>query len=209
MNILISLLVLVSFCFLASCANLQHEYPSDWEPLEVARSGEGCPDIRGTYEEVGESPNECPSWHEKCRSLSFTLLSGHIGYRDIWDESSEPRFSHGSHVEIRQENDTEIQVILWEVGDNEPRLVRRETLKQQGDDYVCTDGKVRLAPRAMYFLVGLSNMLGTETRELSVNEAGELVVHGEYAYIAHHVFIPAAISNEIWVRFQRDEQDGE
>ena len=209
MKVLITLLVLFSSFYLGSCANIRHEYPSHWAPIEAASSGDRCPNIAGTYAEFGESPYECPNWHDKCYSLSFSLLSGHIGYKNILDESSRPRFPHGSHIEIRQDKDAEIDIIIWEVRDDERRLIRRETLKQQEDDYTCTGGRVRLAPRAMYFLLGLSNMLGTETREFFTSENGELVMHSKQSYFQHHTILPTAISQETWVRFRRDGQEGD
>jgi hypothetical protein len=201
MNIHHASLILIIVFNLASCTNIRHEYPDNWAQMQVVGLNGSCPNLEGIYEERGDAPNGCHVWIEKCRSLSYNLLSGNIGYKEVWDESETPMFPSGSHVEIQQHVDDQIKILLWDVNGNDKHLIHSEILKKQNGDYTCTDEGIQLKKRSMYFLWGISNMLGTETRVFSVNENNELVMHSSLTHSGHHTFFPLFGSDDIWVRF--------
>jgi len=124
------------------------------------------------------------------------------------DEGIDPLFPHGNHVEIQQEDDEKIEITLWLIYGNDKQLVHRETLKLQQGDYECVEKRMRLV-RSIYYLWGLSNVLGTEIREFSKNEMGDLVIHIQPSYFGHHTIVPFAISREAWVRFQSQKTQNE
>jgi hypothetical protein len=209
MKIIKATLIFAIAFHLASCANIKREYPKEWSPLKLSSLGEQCPDISGIYLESGEPAYECPGWHKKCRSLSFNLLSNNIGYMEIWDKSSKPSFLHGSLVEIKQEKNDQIEIFLRGKHGKDKSFVRREMLTLQRGDYTCKDGSIYLKPRAIYLLLYISNVVGTETREILTSEHGELIIHIKQNYAGHHTFVPAIVSKDTWVRFRRVKQEDE
>jgi len=189
---------------LTSCIVSSHQptYPEKWEPQEAAESTDNCPTLAGLYEERGDAPNDCLSGMEACRSLSYNLLLGNIGYKETWDQSTEPRFPIGTHVELRQPSDDTLEIIQWQLGNNQERVVGKKTLKMEKGDFTCSDDGLSLQPRLVYFLWGLSNLLGTVSMNFNTSEDGCLVLKSKFSYIGHHVIFPGAHSFGAWVRWR-------
>jgi hypothetical protein len=200
-RVLIAPLLLLA---LTSCIVSSHQptYPEKWEPQEAAGSTDNCPALAGLYAERGDAPNGCLSGMEACRSLSYNLLHGNIGYKEVWDQSTEPRFPIGTHVELRQPSDDTLEIIQWQLGNNQERVVGKKTLKMEKGDFTCSDDGLSLQPRLVYFLWGLSNLLGTVSMNFKTNEDGCLVLKSKFSYIGHHVIFPGAHSFGAWVRWR-------
>ena len=168
MKIHVLTLVFISTVFSASCANIHRDYPTSWAAIKTSHSGVPCPNLSGLYQENGEAPNGCHVWIEKCGSLSYNLLSGNIGYEEVWDESETPNFRNADQVEILQKDNDQLEIALWDARDHEKHLVHKESLKSKDGDFTCTEEGIRLKARLLYFLWGISNILGKETRDFSI-----------------------------------------
>jgi len=177
------------------------DYPEYWEPQEETSTTEKCPALAGLYEERGEAPFGCLETMEACHSLSYNLLSGNIGYKEVWDESSEPRLPTGTHVELRQPADNRLEVIQWQWRDRKAHFLRKETLKLEKGDFTCGPEGLTLKPRLFYYLIVIGNLLGAVSTNFERNEDGYLVMESRASIVGHNVFILGARRFGIWVRW--------
>jgi hypothetical protein len=127
---------------------------------------------------------------------------GNIGYKEVWDKSTRPRFPIGTHVELRQPADGRLEIIQWQLGDNQERLVSKETLIMEKGDFTCAADGLRLAPRPVYFLVGMGNLLGSVSMSFNTSEDGCLVMKSKSSYIGHYFIFPGAHSFGGWARWR-------
>jgi hypothetical protein len=200
---------LFAMLMLTACVR-EDAYPSSWATIDPTRADRQCPDISGLYAEIGAiTKGACHTHQEKCPHLSYNLLGGGTGYAEVYDKSLTPAFSAGTtHVELRQQEDQTIDVILWQSGvkDGEPtmrgRVIGQQRLTVHEGDYSCSEEGLRLQTRSVYFLWGISNLVGFENRTFNRTEDRDLVMKSEESFIAHHTFVPFGGGKTIWVRWQ-------
>lgn len=203
------LLAVLTGCVISST---MPDYPQKWEPLEAISPATKCPQLGGLYAEWGDAPNGCHSGIEACRSLSYSLLGGNIGYEEFWDESTKPRFPIGTHVELRQPAENRLEIVQWQFDKDQKRIVSKKMLEMEKGDFTCGVDGLMLKSRAVYLLVGLSNLVGSVSRSFKAGEDGCLVMQSKISYIGHHIIFPGAHSFGIWVRwpaFSPDEVTSE
>jgi len=147
------LLLTLGGCIISSTVQ---KYPRGWARIEDRGLDEGCPRLAGIYAEWGDAPNGCHSGEEACRSLSYNLLGGSIGYKEFGDKSATPRFPIGTHVELRQPADGRLEIIQWRIEDGKKEVVARKTLKSEKGDFTCAGDGLKLRDRAVYLLMGVS-----------------------------------------------------
>ena len=199
------LLLALSACVVSST---MPDYPEGWVSLDVTSPTDRCPQLGGLYAEWGDAPNGCHPGMEACRSLSYNLLGGNIGWKEVFDESTKPRFPIGTHVELRQPSNDRLEVIQWQIDKNQKRAVGEMTLEMEKGDFTCGLDGLKLKPRWIYTLAGVSNIVGTVTRIFNTSEDGCLVVKSKDSYMGHHLIIPGAHSFGIWVRWSASNQNG-
>ena len=197
-------MLILSGCVVSSS---MPDFPKKWEPIEAINPTTKCPQLSGLYAEWGDAPNGCHSGIEACRSLSYNLLGGNIGYKEFWDERATPRFPVGTHVELRQPGDNRLEIIQWQIDKDQQQVVGKRTLEMKKGDFTCGADGLRLQSRLIYLLVGLSNLLGFESRSFNVGENGYLIMKSKESYIGHHVIFPGAHSFGIWVRWPAHSGD--
>ncbi|MCU0839535.1 MAG: hypothetical protein MUE49_12565 [Rhodospirillales bacterium] len=195
--------------FMTACVH-EDVYPASWGAIEATEAGRQCPYISGLYAEVGEvTAWGCHTHQEKCPHLSYNLLGAGTGYAEVYDDSRTPAFSAGTtHVELTQRGDQAIEVILWQSGFRDGksasrgRVIGQERLAMDDGDYSCGGEGLRLQPRGVYFLAGISNLVGVENRTFNRTVDRALVMKSEETFIAHHTFVPFGGGKTIWVRWQ-------
>ncbi len=212
-SILFATLFVVSM--LTACVNVD-AYPDSWRNIEPVKANGRCPDVSGRYVETGTTSKlGCHPHQEKCVRLSYDLLSGDTGYSEVWDKSLTPDFSAGTtSVELMQQGDQSIEVVLWTSGATDGtfvargRVIRRDRLNLDDGDYSCGAEGLTLRTRYIYFLFGISNLVGFEDRSFNRAEDGALVMKSEETIIAHHTFVPFGGSRTVWVRWPAAEEAG-
>lgn len=163
---------------------------------------EKCPIIAGLYSEMGEAPFGCPEIIEACQSLSYNLLSGQVGYKEVWDESSEPRIPTGTHLELRQPAENSLEIIQWQWRDREASVLSQKTLKMEKGDFTCGPDGLTLEPRLVYTFFILVDLLGSLNTTFNRSEDGYLVMDSDLGIIGHNVYYIGARRFGTWVRWK-------
>lgn len=197
MHLVYTVLVFV----LTSCIRMP-DYPTEWEPVETTNSLNQCPQLAGLFTEWGDAPNGCHAYMEACRSLTTNLLTESIGYKEHHDRSSKPKFPIGTHVELRQPADNELEIIQWQLGNHQKWIVSRKTLTMENGDFTCSADGLTLKTRPVYFVIGLVNDLGSVKMILNTSEDGDLVIKSIEDGIINDFFTGGPYRFEKWFRWQ-------
>lgn len=111
-------------CSLCSACVMHEEYPSHWSPVVV--STKECPDITGTYEDVGE-----------VSSSDSELSDFDTGFR-LSEIFLEAPLEHNAKLTISHPDANSIQASIQGSGASN----KSHRHSREGGDYSCKDGKI-------------------------------------------------------------------
>jgi hypothetical protein len=175
-------LLVAGLCCVSFTSCVWHpRYPRAWAPREPGTEGV-CPDVAGTYENLGESSGKSP----KPRWLSSILFGLY---------TATPSFT--GTVELRQPDDDTLEVLVWNGPEAEHRVFSRGTgdLSWDADRLKVRHGYRRLAAE------GLGLVGGWQTVYLARDTDGWLVVKLRVESIGLLLIIPMFGSMSGWSRF--------
>jgi len=196
--------------FLTSCSSIHTPYPGDWSPVINTKSGGNkCPKISGIYYERGKvavpgQPGHCPPFIEACTSLSYDLLEGNIGYKQIL--GARYNLTIGNFVELRQPADERLEVIQLQSSVGGKQILSKHVLLMDKGDFTCDSDGVTLKQRLIYYLVVQDNIIGSVSMSFKPSEAGSLILKMKAYYMGNFVmfpfpFVPFAHAEDLWVRW--------
>lgn len=119
----VSCFPIIAACLSCTACVTTQEYPDDWSPI-IFDSGE-CPDISGTYGNLGQLIGAVDEQSQSELLLSNFLFEDDVGPRQV--------------VAISHPNKDAIQVNTVDGNGQEPRVLSRKD-----GDYVCEDKKIWL-----------------------------------------------------------------
>jgi hypothetical protein len=168
---------LIAVVLLTSCVWTHHaDYPEGWRPITTSAAGGACPDLSGVFLDLAEPSSTCPTWDEPCGWLSHNLLAGDINWSEARDESSQPAFPHGSHVELQQFGDERLEVILLDQGvQGQCEIVQAHTLRLADGDYECGPEGLTLRSRGIFVPAVIENAAGSMRVTLNRSADGYLI----------------------------------
>jgi len=171
---------------LAGCASAPVGYPDGWPPLKAQPSA--CPDLAGTYAQVGETTPGCAAG-DSCARLSYDLIAGIPGLEDKASVA-------GTQVRLRQPEPGVLEISVRE-GERE---LGGATLSAARGDFRCTPHGLALVPRAgRVFVVG--GAAYREQRTFHRASDGSLVMLREALAGGEGLALPFGEQGRYWVRW--------
>jgi hypothetical protein len=183
-------LALLVLTLVSGCV-FKEPYPAEWEELHDS-SGE-CPDIAGVYTNIGQLD---PSTIEKGQYSAYweIPLTGELFYRDAGIEVGST-----THVEVTQPNPGAIEVTAWNKGE---LIVSSIYLKKNGN-FTCKSGFVVFHRTTSCGGTPAAFGCGSRTDYFAKSTDGALILRvNERGVAAVMIFVPAAVSEWRWYRFE-------
>ncbi len=176
-------LLIAGLCCVSFTSCVWHpRYPRAWAPREPETEGV-CPDVAGTYEDLGESGGRSP----KPQWLSSILLGLYTAV---------PSFA--GTVELRQPDEDTLEVLVWDG----VRLAEQRTFSRAAGDLSWDAQRLKIrhgyGPLAAE---GFALVSGWQTIYLARNTEGWLVAKLRVESIGFLLFIPMLGSMSGWSRF--------
>lgn len=161
-----TLLLLSSLC---SGCGYSTSYPPTWPEVETELVGNDCPDISGTYKELG---------HEAQEGKGASSLSS-----IFWEDEMDPE---GLVVFSRPDTQT---IVVEGAYDGNP--YRQRTLTLDGDDFSCHDGKIWVSDAFFAAAVMIMAVVGgKETFGFAKTDDGSLLAEYQSSAVGVYVLIP-------------------
>lgn len=171
---------------LAGCASVPLGYPDGWPPMQP--QSRACPDLAGTYAQVGEAAPGCASG-DSCARLSFDLVAGIPGVEDKASVA-------GTQVQLRQ---PEAAVLEISVREGE-RQLGGVSLSAARGEFRCTPHGLVLVPRGGRVLV-VGGSPYREQRTFNRASDGSLVMLREALGGGEGLALPFGEHGRYWVRW--------
>jgi len=181
----------LSVLSLASGCVFREPFPEEWEAVQES-SGE-CPKIAGIYKNLGQLD---PSLIEKGQYTAYweIPLTGELFY----DENGKEVVS-ATHVEISQPKPGAIYVTAW----NESEMVAQANFFRDEGDFKCKSGFVVFHIATNCGGTPEAFGCGTRNDHFTTSSDGALIMMvNEKGVAAVMIFLPAAVSEWRWYRFE-------
>lgn len=169
------LLALACLLLPAGCASTMQQVPESWPAI---RPSAGCPDLAGTYENVGVTSGKFGA------ALSWFVMPAN-------DDKTRKHLESAYRIEIVGDSEREMDVSAW----RRNAFVARRTLKRDVD-YRCEEGAVVLSVPSQggSMLQGASLARATDLSLIARTSSVEVGVK--------YFILPYAIPARVWARFE-------
>lgn len=182
----VSLLLLL----FAGCTSTPLGYPDAWPPMQAVQPN-ACPDLAGTYGQVGEATPGCPAG-DSCARLSFDLLAGIPGVEDRASVA-------GTQVQLHLPDPSALEISVRE-GE---RQLGGVSLSAARGEFRCTPHGLVLVPREGRVLV-VGGSAYREQRTFNRASDGSLVMLREALGAGEGLTLPFGEHGRYWVRWPRN-----
>lgn len=164
--------------FLTSCV-IHQAYPSGWGSLIRVEENK-CPDMAGTYMNVGELADGKPYYRALTR---FLFPNEPVG---------------GTHVQFIQQDDT-LEVSVW----NWENLVRKKAYSKTNKEYSCSSEGIEIPYKEVYAGEAFELGMGWDKLYLIKSADGTLIANKKGYGVGVVIIIPVVGYGSRWYRFKQ------
>jgi hypothetical protein len=188
----VAVLLLLTGCILNNwTTGYPAGYPKEWPPLTAQRGN--CPDITGTFRDLGFLGYEDPKYPDAYASAVIT------GYTLAWRFFQEPTMSKERKVQISHPDTDSFIVEVLE----QDKLVSSGTFSISSGDVACEEGWVRLKPKVEGGLADVGVYRNKTYIGLAKAVDGSLVSKEDTSGFGAVMFIiPLVSSQTVWYRWR-------
>ena len=181
------LLISIAFTAMAGCVSIE-KYPDQWDALDASARSDKCPNVSGTYDNVGETGDGRRAW----LAISLDDITKHsreLGQAryNFWKDLAASKM-----VQIALTDDPTFTIkVMAEGGQHEWALSSAR--------FHCTANALTIQGEAIH---GADNGADIGTDSLDLYRSGErLILNRRSARVGFLLFIPVAGYGSSWARY--------
>ena len=177
------------------------QYPEAWPQVRQAQTVvDSCPDISGTYENIGSSAalrsGRVCDYSTECAVLNFNLT----GTGQMVRRGSPPSPDPLHRLVIAQPSRAKLTVQLTDEGGTPVGELSELT---RDADFTCDAGLLLLKARTNSLVLLVANAVTTESRKFFLASDDSLILQGDLRTVGNRLVFPVDLGLEFWVRWER------